>query len=86
MTGIGLLLVMPVALSHTMELNQEKTFAHDTGESLALVDVETYPAFVGKKADRLDMMAFFCANAGAHDSFVEGSRDGAAFSRAPDRR
>jgi len=58
-TGIGLVLLMPVAASHTMELNQEKVFAHVAGESLALVDVETYPVFIGQRADRLDMMAHF---------------------------
>jgi hypothetical protein len=45
--------------SETLGINEEKQFTHDAGESLALVDVETYPAFVGKKADRLDMMAHF---------------------------
>ncbi len=40
-------------------MNQEKAFAHEPGESLALVDVETYPVFIDKKADRLDMMAHF---------------------------
>jgi hypothetical protein len=40
-------------------INEEKMFTHDAQESLALVDLETYPAFVGKKVDRLDMMAHF---------------------------
>jgi hypothetical protein len=45
--------------TETLGLNEEKTFTHGSCESLALVDVETYPAFVDKKADRLDMMAHF---------------------------
>jgi len=47
--------------TETLGLNGEKTFMHGPCESLALVDVETYPAFVDKKADRLDMMAHFSA-------------------------
>jgi hypothetical protein len=47
--------------SVTLGLNEEKLFAYEPCESLALVDVETYPAFVDKKADLLDMMAHFAA-------------------------
>jgi hypothetical protein len=45
--------------SDTLEMNQEQIFTHAPGETLALADLETYPAFVAKKADRLDMMAHF---------------------------
>jgi len=48
MTGIA---------SETLEIGQDKILAHASNESLALVDVETYPVFVDKKADRLDLMA-----------------------------
>ena len=45
--------------THELPIGQENRLAHDSQECLALVDVETYPAFVGKNADRLDMMAHF---------------------------
>jgi hypothetical protein len=48
---------MPAAAPEMIEMNGETVLAHGECESLALVDVETYPAFVGAKADRLDMMA-----------------------------
>ena len=40
-----------------LTVNREKVFTHGPSASLALVDVETYPAFVGKGADHLDMLA-----------------------------
>jgi len=43
--------------SETLEIGQDRNLVHAANESLALVDVETYPVFVDKKADRLDLMA-----------------------------
>jgi hypothetical protein len=50
---------MPDLDVEPLTIDQEREFSHAPGESLALVDVETYPVFVGAKADRLDMMAHF---------------------------
>jgi len=48
---------MTERVSETIEMDQERVLTYGLCESLALVDVETYPAFVGAKADRLDLMA-----------------------------
>jgi len=50
---------MPDLEIETLAIDQEREFSHAPGESLAFVDVETYPVFVGAEADRLDMMAHF---------------------------
>jgi hypothetical protein len=50
---------MKAAETQSIEMNQETVLTHVPGAALALVDVETYPAFIGQKADRLDMMAHF---------------------------
>ena len=44
-------------LTHTLSLNEETVLVHNAREYLALVDLETYPAFVGEETDHLDMVA-----------------------------
>ncbi len=48
-------------LTHTLSLNEETVLVHNAREYLALVDLETYPPFVARRPDRLDMMAHFSA-------------------------
>ncbi|MCE0484208.1 MAG: hypothetical protein LV479_08225 [Methylacidiphilales bacterium] len=48
---------MPASTTHALDFNQEVIVTQRPGESLALVDPETYPSFIGAKADRLDLMA-----------------------------
>jgi len=48
---------VPPYVTHTLQIGQEMTLAHSGHEYLALVDVESYPSFVSKEADHLDMMA-----------------------------
>jgi hypothetical protein len=43
--------------THTLEANGEEVFTHGPGESLAIVDLESYESFVDKDADLLDLMA-----------------------------
>ncbi len=50
---------MKVQDSPFLDLNQESILAYEPGTSLAMVDVETYPAFIDAKADQLDLMAHF---------------------------
>jgi len=56
---MSLVYSMSAPAVQTIELNQEKVFSHHPGDCLAFVDLETYPAYVAKKVDRLDMMAHF---------------------------
>jgi len=43
--------------THTLAIDREAAFAHGPSEALALVELETYPPFVGEQADHLDLMA-----------------------------
>jgi hypothetical protein len=43
--------------THTLAIDREAAFSHGPSEALALVELETYPPFVGEHADHLDMMA-----------------------------
>jgi hypothetical protein len=43
--------------THTLQVGGEAVLAHSAHEYLALVDVESYPSFVSKEVDHLDMMA-----------------------------
>lgn len=43
--------------THTLEIGREEVFTHSPGGYLAIVDLESYPAFAGKNVDHLDMMA-----------------------------
>jgi len=43
--------------THQLEIGSGKVLAHAGHEYLALVDVESYPTFVAKDVDYLDMMA-----------------------------
>jgi len=42
---------------HTLQLGEGLMLSHSGHEYLALVDVESYPSFVAKDVDHLDMMA-----------------------------
>lgn len=44
-------------ITHTLERDREETFEHHPSEYVAIVDVESYPAFVARDIDHLDMMA-----------------------------
>lgn len=44
-------------IAHTLHVGEEITLTHAPREYLALVDVETYPAFIAKEVDHLDMLA-----------------------------
>lgn len=48
---------MSACAVHPLEVNQQAEFTHAPGEALALVDLETYPSYIGDKADRFDLMA-----------------------------
>jgi hypothetical protein len=41
---------------HTVGMDHEEVVSHGPGASLALVDAETYQTFIGRNADKLDMM------------------------------
>jgi hypothetical protein len=43
--------------THTLAIDHEAAFVHGPSEALALVELETYPSFVGENADHLDLMA-----------------------------
>lgn len=43
--------------THTLQVDGEAVVSHSGREYLALVDVESYPSFVSKEVDHLDMMA-----------------------------
>jgi len=62
--------------THTLEMGQEKILAHGTREYLALVDVETYPPFVGKEIDHLDLMAHLYGQMKALTAIAWGSPPG----------
>ena len=47
---------MTAYYSHTLQMNRDEAFHLAPTDSLALVDMESYQAFVGKQADDLDMM------------------------------
>jgi hypothetical protein len=47
---------MSAYFAHALEMNREEVISFAPSETLALVDVETYQSFVGKRADALDMM------------------------------
>jgi len=51
----------PSHLTHTLEKDRDSVHLSVPSESLALVDVESYPAFIGKKADYFDLMAHLSA-------------------------
>jgi len=48
---------MRSSLTHQLEKEGDEVRIHAASESLALVDAETYPAFIGKGADYFDLMA-----------------------------
>jgi hypothetical protein len=41
----------------TLEMNREEVVTHCSSEYLAILDLDSYPSFIGEKADRLDLMA-----------------------------
>jgi len=43
--------------THTLEMDREEIMAPGPSEGLAIVDLQSYPAFVGKETDQLDLMA-----------------------------
>jgi hypothetical protein len=43
--------------THKLAMDQDLMVQHGPSESFAIVDLESYPTFVGKRADRLDLMA-----------------------------
>jgi len=43
--------------THTLEPDREKILSHGPSECLAIVDLESYPSYISKDADHLDMMA-----------------------------
>lgn len=48
---------MSAYYTHNLELNREEVVHHGASDYLVLVDLDSYPTFVGKKSDRLDLMA-----------------------------
>jgi len=47
---------MSAYFTHTLEENRGEVIAFSPTASLSLIDVESYPTFVGKKTDDLDLM------------------------------
>ena len=47
---------MPTYQTHALEVKRDEVIRLAPTDSVALVDVESYPTFVGKKADALDLM------------------------------
>jgi hypothetical protein len=56
--------------THTLESDRDEIFTHGPSESLAIVDLESYESFVGKDADRLDLMAHLCGQMSALTAMV----------------
>ncbi len=52
-------------LSHELEMGGQETFEHRAKEFLAIVDLESYPSLIDKKADHLDVLAHICKQAQA---------------------
>ncbi len=62
--------------TQTLEMDEEQVLIHSPREYLALVDLETYPAFVGKATDHLDMIAHLSAQLRALTAVAWGSPKG----------
>jgi hypothetical protein len=61
---------MSAYFTHTLELNREEVIAHSPSSALSIVDVESYPTFVGEKTDRLDLMVHLQSQLDALTAFT----------------
>jgi hypothetical protein len=56
--------------THTLEANREEVIAHAPTAALSIVDVESYPTFVGEKTDNLDLMVHLADQLDALTAFT----------------
>jgi hypothetical protein len=51
---------MPYRLTYDLRQEQEFSFEHASRECVAIVDLDSYPAFAGESLDRLDLLRHLC--------------------------